>query len=367
MGNNVVVFDKPHGGTPLRLSQPVGTGGEGAVYVVPRPNDGKGIAVKVFSEKKLKESRNFLSEKLAVMVKKGRKNGGTLIRHPGVAWPQMLIYGDDGKFVGYAMRHAKGVTISRLAHAQLYKTHFPNLDRVKVAKMLVKLLKSADDLHRQHIRIGDVNLNNVLCDGDYNPCWIDAGSYQIGVGDENDGPRYPDESAEKFHAKTKIWRCPVGRPEMTPPEHLGKDYSQIDRTYAGDLFSLAILAFQCMMLGKHPYEYIKCGSPVENLMKGHFPYGNSGIPAGRTGDAPQGPWRPMWNHYPDAIKQLCTRALAKEGRRPSARPHLKEWIIALQAYSQTLNQSEKHRREMIPQAAKPQNLTRSQFWGRMRA
>lgn len=353
----------------MNLSEPIGEGGEGAVYVG-RPSGGQEIAVKIFNPKRLEKNRGFLAEKIAAMVEIGQADDGALIRHKGVAWPQMAVYGSDGKFTGYAMRRAKGKTLSRLAHPMLYKDHFNDLDRVKLAHMLVKLLSSADDLHRRYIRIGDINLNNVLCDDNYNPCWIDVDSYQIGVGDESDGPAAPERmnlqlTAEENREENaqlkpdKIWRCPVGRPEMTPPEHLDQEYSEITRTYAGDLFSMAILMFQCMMLGRHPYDAIKGGSPVANLRKGHFPYGEQGIRPGTTGGIPAGPWYKMWSHYTFKIKKLYALALREGVKDPSKRPALSEWIFALKEYAGILDSPTahgKHSREMRPVAEKEQGL-----------
>ena len=359
-----IVYDRP-GGTPLNLSgTPIGKGGEGEVYVG-HLNGGKEIAVKLFSGPKLTKDREFLSEKIAAMVKIGQADGKALIRHKGVAWPQMAVYGSDGKFTGYAMRRAKGKTLNHLAHAMAYKDHFKDLDRVKLARMLIKLLGGANDLHCRYIRIGDVNLNNVLCDENYNPCWIDVDSYQIGVGDESDGPAAPERMNLRLTAEEnreenaqmkpdKIWRCPVGRPEMTPPEHLDQAYSEITRTYAGDVFSLAILVFQCLMLGKHPYEHIKGGALVDNLRKGHVPYLTGGARPDTTGAVPRGPWYNMWDWYTHEIKLLVQRTLKDGAKTPSARANLIEWIRCLKAYVRVLTHPEsEHRREMMPQVPKP--------------
>ena len=188
MAQEITVFDNPRrDGTPLVLSESIGKGGEGEVYVG-RPSDDKEIAVKVFSPAKIEKDGKFLSEKIAEMLEMGNASDKALIRHPNIAWPQMLVYDKGGSFVGYAMKRAKGTTLDKLAHPKLYQKYFNDLDRVKLARMLMKLLASADDMHRRYIRIGDVNPKNILCDENYNPCWIDVDSYQIGVGDEVTDP-----------------------------------------------------------------------------------------------------------------------------------------------------------------------------------
>ena len=111
MAQEITVFDNPRrDGTPLVLSESIGKGGEGEVYVG-RPSDDKEIAVKVFSPAKIEKDGKFLSEKIAEMLEMGNASDKALIRHPNIAWPQMLVYDKGGSFVGYAMKRAKGTTL----------------------------------------------------------------------------------------------------------------------------------------------------------------------------------------------------------------------------------------------------------------
>ena len=342
MSNEIIVYDKPNGGKPLPLpeSARIGGGGEGAVYAV--PVSGKKIAVKIFNPQKLSADRDFLHQKLARMVKIGNQQNGALIKYPMVAWPQLVCYNNKGEFVGYGMRYAKGVTLSRLAHPMLHKDHFPGMDRVNVAEMLIRLWQSAQFLHDHNIYIGDVNTNNVLCTGNYGVCWIDVDSFQV----EN-------------------WRCRVGRPEMTPPEHLDKEYADFDSTCESDIFSLAVMSFQCLMLGRHPYDHIGAGKPVDNLRKGQFPYIKGGSRPGTRGGIPKGHWHKMWSHYTNKLMGLFVRTFdGKNGARcPSERPTPDEWVDALNnfitifdlppAIRKDNDESWWRCREMIPDEEKP--------------
>ncbi|MGI9296494.1 MAG: protein kinase domain-containing protein [Gammaproteobacteria bacterium] len=322
-------------------SDRVGGGGEGAVYVA-HPGDGKKIAVKVFNDKKLSENRDILCQKIARMVEIGKQRNNALINYPMVAWPQLVCYDGKGEFVGYGMRLAKGKALSRLAHPMLHREHFPDMDRVNVADMLIRLWQSAQFLHERRIYIGDVNTNNVLCSDRYGVCWIDVDSFQI----EN-------------------WRCLVGRPEMTPPEHLGREYSDFDRTRESDLFSLAVMSFQCLMLGRHPYDHIGAGKPVDNLRDGKFPYVKGGSRPGTRGGIPNGHWHKMWSHYTNRLMGLFVRTFdgINGTRRPLERPSPEEWIGALENFKNSfelpparrLDNGETWRRcrAMIPAEEKP--------------
>lgn len=337
MSNDIIVYDRPSGGKPLALpeSARIGEGGEGAVYAVPRSGDGKKIAVKIFSKKTLSEKRDFLSRKITAMVEIGKRQNRELINCQMVAWPRVIAYDGNGEFVGYGMQLAEGKTLSRLAHFVLYKKHFPDMNREDVANMLIRLWESAEFLHRHNIYIGDVNTNNVLCSENYEICWIDTDSFQV----EN-------------------WPCPVGRPEMTPLEHLDvareNGYESVKRTRESDLFSLAILTFQCLMLGKHPYAHIGGGDPVDNLRKGHVPYLTGGYSPGKHGAVPPGPWYNVWDWYTHEIKKMVQLALKDGAKDISRRPSAADWANALGAYIRVLNhRSSKHRREMVPDVPKP--------------
>lgn len=352
MNQQITVFPAPNGGESIALASPVGTGGEGAVYIAPMP-DGRKVAVKVFSERKLESAsdRDFLSRKIETMVRMGRANDRALIRHPMLAWPQLSVYDADGQWVGYAMKPAKGKPLSYLAHPMLYRNHFPEMDREKVAQMLVALLNAAQVLHNQGVFIGDVNLNNVLWDGEDVPCWIDVDSFQV---DAPNGERFP---------------CPVGRPEMTPREHLDGDYAKIVRTPESEFFSLAILVFQCLMLGRHPYEHIGGGGPVENLRGGHFPYKAGGAVPGTRGGVPKGPWHKIWSHYTYNLKRAFVDAFVDGARDPSKRPSVERWGKELEEYVRILNLPDsapradgeaewRHSRDMIPAEEKPKDVGR---------
>lgn len=347
MNRKISVYPSPtpNEGEAILLSNPAGVGGEGAVYIAPRPKDGKEIAVKIFSDRKLESDREILPRKIDAMVLMGRTSGKKLVGHPMLAWPRLSVYNRDGRWIGYAMRRAKGKPLSRLAHPMLYRDHFPGMDREKVAKMLVQLLNGVQILHNHQVCIGDVNLNNFLWDGAGDPCFIDVDSFQI----------------EGFP-------CPVGRPEMTPPEHLGGGspihFDKIVRTRESDFFSLGILVFQCLMLGRHPYEHIGGGSPVENLRKGHFPYASGGSAPGTKGGIPAGPWYKIWSHYTHNLKNAFVRAFKDGAADPSKRPSAEDWVRELKKYIGTLNRPGpaigtdgvtkwRHSRDMIPAKPKP--------------
>ena len=94
---------------------------------------------------------------------------------------------------------------------------------------------------------------------------------------------------------------------MIAPEHHGANLKVVDRTPESDLFSLAILMFKCLMLGRHPYDSVGGGDVQENLRRGHFPYGTGGAAPGFQGAIPNGPWYLIWSHLSFDLKTLLIR------------------------------------------------------------
>lgn len=288
------------------LGEQIGGGGQGNVYLV---GSEVNKVVKIFHPDKLKERGAEFLEKINVQISMEE-----LTSHSNIAWPRILVFDKNAQWIGYAMKRVEGVPLTKLAHPMLYQKYFPNLDRLNLVKMLLDLLDIVKDLHKNQVHIGDINTENIICDPKtFHPYLIDADSYQI-------------------KSNKKIYHCPVGRPEMTPIEHHGKDFRLVKRTVNSDLFSLAILMFQCLMLGRHPYDNIGGGNPVENLRNGSFPYGRGGVRPGYEGAIPKGDWYNIWSHLTYDVKSLFIKTLKDGVNQPSQRASIAEWQDALERY-----------------------------------
>lgn len=293
------------------LDSVIAEGGEGVVYSVKNtPN----AVVKVY--KNLSEVKEkYLSEKIKAQIE--MKN---LIALENLAWPKMEVYDHKMRWIGFAMRKVEGITLSKIAHPILYKKYFPELNRSHITDLMLSIIKVIDALHKQNVFIGDINPNNILVNKNTNKASIiDTDSFQIVTGNR----KYP---------------CLVGRPEMTPLEHHGKDYSQIDRNAASDLFSFAIICFQSFMMGRYPYDNIGGESAVENLKKGHFPYGNGGVAPGRNGAIPAGHWYSVWSHLTFKMKTNFIKTFKQGVFNPKERTSLSEWESCLKDYRYAIDQ-----------------------------
>lgn len=304
---------------PQKLEAELARGGEGVVYPLSGRSD---VLVKIYHPEKLDKDGESLEQKIKAMT--ALKND---FNHAQLCWPRIRVYDDNNNWVGYAMKRGTGVPMSKLAHAVLYKKYFPNLKRSDVIEYLINFIDAVSFLHKKEVYIGDFNLNNVLCDPNSTSiALIDCDSYQLSI----DGTLFP---------------CLVGSPDLTPIEHHGRDFRNVVRTAESDAFSLAIILFKCLMLGRHPYDIVDGEDPVSNMRKGNFPYGK-----GATG-LPPGAWYNIWSHMPYRLKDLFIKNFTEGAKEPSLRSSLSEWKEALECYQKGIKK-DWHEQVMIPKEPK---------------
>jgi DNA-binding helix-hairpin-helix protein with protein kinase domain len=82
--------------------------------------------------------------------------------------------------------------------------------------------------------IGDINHSGILISENALATLIDCDSFQVQVAG-------------------KTFLCKVGVPDFTPPELQGKRFDQILRTTNHDAFGLAVVLFNLLFMGRHPF------------------------------------------------------------------------------------------------------------------
>ncbi|MBE9610831.1 protein kinase domain-containing protein [Chitinilyticum piscinae] len=312
--DSICVFDPQ--GVPQQLAAQLGEGGEGAVYRLQvRPD----VAVKVYHPDVLARHGVALRGKIEAQV--------ALFQHiPALqqlplAWPRLSVFNEAGEWVGYAMKAAEGVPLKKLAHPVLQKQVFPGLTRRQITRRLISLLGTIEVLHQYRIFVGDINLNNFLTEpGKDDTVWlIDCDSMQV------------------FDEQGRHFPCRVGVAEFTAPEHQKQSFDTVVRTAESDVYSLAILVFQCFMLGRHPFDQIDGGTPVQNMRKGHFPYGKTGIRPGMPGGIPPGPWYLQWSWLSFKLKNALCVTFREGGLQPTQRPRVRDWLKLLKEYEYSIS------------------------------
>lgn len=297
------VFDQH--GQPQSLGPELAAGGEGKIYPLENRSE---VLVKLYHSKELAKRGPELQQKVEAM--RGLRD---LIDYQGVSWPLISVFDPTQNWLGYAMYRAAGKPMFYLAHAMLYKKHFPGLDRRQLVGYLINLVSHLNTLQQKGVMVGDYNLHNILCHpGREQVSLIDCDSYQLTL----NGQHFPS---------------PVGTPDMTPKEHHGMAFCNIKRNPQSEAFSLAIVLFKCLMLGRHPYDIVDGDDPVTNLRRGDFAYGS-----GNTG-IPKGPWYNIWSHMPHRLKSQFIATFTEGANDPDKRTSLDEWLYSLQLYRKEMD------------------------------
>lgn len=229
-------------------------------------------------------------------------------------WPLELLRDDGGRVVGYLMARvpADRVSIAELFQPRTRRTHAPAFtyrDLLRTGRGLAAALQALHD--RGHVA-GDLDEADILACADSRITIRDTDSFQV---------RNP--------ATGELFRCTTGRPDLTPPELQGIRLADVDRAPEHDRFGLAVLLFQLLMEGTHPFACISpargdAGTIAERIRDGEFPY--APVPRGECRPAPHAP--PLELLDP-AIRALFLRCFDDGHLHPAARPVADEWESAL--------------------------------------
>ncbi|MFI6678711.1 helix-hairpin-helix domain-containing protein [Kribbella sp. NPDC050470] len=288
-------------GEYIELGTELGRGGEGSVFVIER---NAGQVAKVYH----KVPDDSHQVKLREMV--GRSDA-TL--NSFVAWPQQTLHErPGGPIIGFTMPKMGGREPAHAVYSPAHrKREEPNR---KWDFLLLAARNTAAAVEAVHARghvIGDVNQNGVLIGNDGRAALIDSDSFQI-------------------RANGKTFRCRVGVPEFTPPELQGLDsFESLDRTPNHDNFGLAVLVFQFLLGGRHPFSGVPLRSDVGNDMSDDiraFRYADSRDSSLRGLTPP--PRSIAVSLLPESVGALLTRAFTEEGVR-TVRPTASEWVVEL--------------------------------------
>ncbi len=206
------------------LGRELGRGGEGTVYEL--QND---------SSRVLKRYNELLTatqvNKLKLMVS---------MRSPGIeayaAWPEALVVDDKDNICGFVMKKLTGFVPLHMIFSPLdRKNKFPDKGYNFLVHVARNLATAFHKLHDAGLVVGDVNEGNILISSAGLVSFIDCDSFQVKGTDS-------------------IYFCEVGVPRYTPPELLSaQTFENVVRTINTDSFSLAILIFQLLFLGRHPF------------------------------------------------------------------------------------------------------------------
>lgn len=292
-------------GRSLSLGRLIGKGGEGEVYAIAGDPD---HAIKLYTTK----DRLSREEKIAAMVR-----GELAKRSALAAFPVSVVRLQDGTFGGFVMRLVNGYKpLHELYAPGPRKHHFPQADYRFLARTATNIARAFASIHAANCVVGDINHSGILVSSKATAALIDADSFQFSDGKNR-------------------YLCRVGVPEYTPPELQGKPLHGVVRTTDHDAFGLAVVIFQVLLMGRHPFVGTVRKGDIPPLHENveHFRYVYTD---GRDVGMDQPPGTPSLADFAPELAKLFDRAFSRGsvGSRPSAA----DWVQALERFEATLSQ-----------------------------
>lgn len=296
-------------GATVQTGSRLGGGGEAEVFAIQGRSD---LVAKIYHKPTSEHD-----QKLGLMIASPPVDPchGMRPPHISIAWPRERLYHTGGDFAGYIMPAVKGAVLLLQAfnpaeRARTFRSYPWNY----LHQTAINLARAVNAIHARNYVIGDINESNVLLFPNTLITLIDTDSFQV--------QHYP---------------CPVGKPEYTPPELQGKNLRSVQRTVQHDYFGLAVLIFQLLMEGNHPFRarWIGGGTPItteqEKIALGLFPYSRS--PSSKVQPPPS---MHSFDMLHPAVADLMRRCFEDGHRDPQCRPNPAEWEQALQTANSAL-------------------------------
>jgi serine/threonine protein kinase len=298
-------------GRPLALGEVLARGGEGTVWTTDRP----GLLAKLYHHPTpghaakaaaLIAARPTLNGRRGA-AQKGSGADGLAGPAPPVAWPLDVIRDATGGVCGVLLPRVRGdLTLHALCVPRRRRRLAPQVSWYRLFDIAAALARAVDLTHAAGAVIGDLRADNVLVDAGppVTVTLIDADSFQIAG-----------------------LPCPVGSEGTTPPEMIGRDFTQVLRHPQADRFGLAVLLSH-LLLGVHPFTGVwrGAGEPPgldAAVLGGLWPPGETSGPLGPSLLAPPP------DALPPPLPRLFTAAFGAGHGDAAARPTPAAWVQGL--------------------------------------
>ena len=291
----------------LRPAEILASGGEGTVYLPDRFPD---HAAKIYHS-----PSDDIAVKLELMIDNTPRIPDDEEGLIAIAWPEDVLLDprDPDKVLGYLMRRVSGKPAIECYSPARRPVEFPHFSYEHLLAVARNLARVIEICHGQRYVVGDINESNALVSDAASVSLIDTDSFQ--VLDRRDG---------------RVYRSPVGKPEYTPAELQGHRFDSIDRSQDHDMFGLAVIIYQMLMGGVHPFAGIYTGSEdppqiEERIANGYFPHSLL-----RPIPYRPSPLSPSWSSLHPSLQERFRQCFDNGHDSPETRPTAHEWVQTLE-------------------------------------
>lgn len=286
-------------GTPLK------SGGEAAVYTVVGDED---IVVKLYRDRPGPEQERRLERMLTMTPLGGRPTDSS--QPSELAWPTAPARSPSGEFLGYAMRRFGEPQHVRLVglftRSQRLRLFPERVDWRFLLGVSWNLAFMTARMHAEGLVVGDFSSNNVVVDGNGFVTFLDC-----------------DSIAFTDPATSEYFPCLMQTADYCAPERQKGGPA----TEAGDDFALAVLIYQLLTVGNHPFGGVPHDSDSQSTVKDNIAASCSYVVQPERIIVPRGVIDP--SVLPPELLKLARTAFGPGVSDPSARPSAEAWLRAL--------------------------------------
>ncbi|WOX12195.1 hypothetical protein [Streptomyces sp. N50] len=293
-------------GKPVTLAElPLKGGGQAAVFPVEGDDT---IVVKLYRDRPGPDLERRLARMLTMSPLAARPTDAN--QPPELAWPTAMARSPEGEFLGYAMRrfgepqHVQLVGL--FTRAQRLRLFGDRADWRFLLGVAWNLAFMTARMHYDHLVIGDFSSSNVVVDANGFVTFLDCDS--IAFTDPVTGEPFP---------------CLMHTTDYSSPER----QSGAAATEESDNFALAVLIYQLLTAGNHPFGGVPHDSTPESTVKDNIAASVSYVVRPEAVVIPRGTVDP--SVLPPGLLTLAHTAFGAGVHAPSARPTPEVWLRAL--------------------------------------
>lgn len=293
---------------PVQIGHKIGTGGEGTVYEIFDQSD---FVAKVYHEPPE-------AEKVEKLIALSRLSNERLLKI--AAWPVEVLHIEaGGQLAGFVMKRIGQASEVHTLHSPKSRLQkFPEASWAFLIYVAANIARAVATMHENDFIVGDLNPKNILVTHQATVTLLDCDSFQITT-------------------EGKTFRCEGGFPEYLPPELQGLSLRDVERKSEHDCFGLAVVVFQLLFMGRHPFsgKFLGEGEQTleEAIRKLRFAFGDDA--AARQMQQPPGTL-PL-KSIPASLNNLFRRAFLSADR-----PKPQEWIEPLESLAKSLKACNLH-------------------------